>query len=227
MYYRPWQPLSMIDALTLSPIIVFTVHRNYRFFFVLATLSYFHVLPSSSIPPFSPHVRSHSCAHHMRSYVATTPSGSPFRRQCTTLSSVGPIASLSSTFSNYPCHSAVKHSSFFAPCTLSLLRPSHALLRGNNSEWVTVPETVYDILVRQPNRISVIDLQQLSMSFHHQAFLLFRPVYALTLAPIICALAWQQLGVGHRSRDGVRCSHPSAQSRLCHQPSATIHVLRW
>jgi len=59
--------------------------------------------------------------------------------------------------------SAIKHSSFFAPSTLSPLRPSHALLRGN--EWVAIVETKYDALIRQPNHISVIDLQQLSTSF--------------------------------------------------------------
>lgn len=59
------------------------------------------------------------------------------------------------TLSYFHVLSAVKHSSFFAPSTLPPLRPSHALLRGN--EWVAVPET--------PNRIPVIDLQQLSMSF--------------------------------------------------------------
>lgn len=67
------------------------------------------------------------------------------------------------TLSYFHVLSAVKHSSFFAPSTLSPLRPSHALLRGN--EWVAVPETEHDALVRQPNRLSVIDLQQLSMSF--------------------------------------------------------------
>ena len=204
------------------------------------------------------------------------------------LSSVGPITSLSSTFSNYPrpsmvgqqrrcmkpfllasarvgpscrlmgvqnyhvlfrsCHalvlpcplSAIKHSSFFAPYTLSPLHPSHALLRGN--EWVAVAETKYDALVCWPNHVSVIDLQQLSTSFdgrtakevcetlspsfcmhwpfmqidgspklscsflfsprsrtsvsslRHQAFLLFCPIYALTLAPITCPLAWQRVG---------------------------------
>jgi len=67
------------------------------------------------------------------------------------------------TLSYFHVLSAVKHSSFFAPSALSPLRPSHALLRGN--EWVAVPETEYDALVRQPNHLSVIDLQQLSMSF--------------------------------------------------------------
>jgi hydroxymethylglutaryl-CoA reductase (NADPH) len=43
------------------------------------------------------------------------------------------------------------------------LRPSHALLRSN--EWVTVPETEYDAFARQATDVSVIDLQQLSMSF--------------------------------------------------------------
>jgi hydroxymethylglutaryl-CoA reductase (NADPH) len=36
-------------------------------------------------------------------------------------------------------------------------------LRSN--EWVTVPETEYDVLARQATDVSVIDLQQLSMSF--------------------------------------------------------------
>ena len=51
--------------------------------------------PPSSIPPFSLRLPSRPCAHHMRSCVAM--SGSQFRRR--------PIASLSSTFSNYPCPS--------------------------------------------------------------------------------------------------------------------------
>ena len=67
------------------------------------------------------------------------------------------------TLSYFHVLSAVKHSSFFAPSTPSPLRSSHALLRGN--EWVAVPETEYNALVRQPNRVSVVDLQQLSMSF--------------------------------------------------------------
>jgi len=56
--------------------------------------------PPSSIPLSSPRLPSHTCAHHMRSCVAT--SGWPFRRR-----SMSPIASLSSTFSNYPCPSIV------------------------------------------------------------------------------------------------------------------------
>ena len=61
--------------------------------------------PPSSIPPFLPHLRSHPCAHHMPSCMAT--SGSPLRRQSMMLLSVGPIMSLSSTFSNYPHPSMV------------------------------------------------------------------------------------------------------------------------
>ena len=179
------------------------------FFFILATLSYFRVLATIKHSSFSPHLRSHPCAHHMPSCVAT--SGSPLRRRSTMLSSVSPITSLSSTFSNYPrplmvgqqrrcvkpfllasarigpsCRlmgvqnyhvlfrshhalvlpcplSTIKHSSFFAPYTLSPLRPSHALLCGN--EWVAVAETKYDALVHRPNHVSVINLQQLSTSF--------------------------------------------------------------
>ena len=59
--------------------------------------------------------------------------------------------------------SAVKHSSLFAPSTLSPLCPSHVLLHGN--KWVAVAEPEYDALVCWPNCVSVIDLQQLSMSF--------------------------------------------------------------
>jgi len=55
------------------------------------------------------------------------------------------------------------------------------------------------------------------------AFLLFCPIYTSILVPITCALGQ----VGHRSRDGVWCSCLSAQSHLCHRPSATIHVLCW
>jgi len=59
--------------------------------------------------------------------------------------------------------SAIKHSSFLTPSTLSPLRPSHMLLHGN--KWVTVVEMEYDALVCWSNHVSVIDLQQLSTSF--------------------------------------------------------------
>jgi len=46
---------------------------------------------------------------------------------------------------------------------LSPLRPSHALMRGN--EWVAIAKAEFDALICLANHVSVIDLQQLSMSF--------------------------------------------------------------
>ncbi len=66
------------------------------------------------------------------------------------------------TLAYFQVLSAIKHSSFFAPTTPPPLRPSHALLRGN--EWATVPETEwYDALAHRSS--PAVDLQQLTMSF--------------------------------------------------------------
>ncbi|KAH9968240.1 hydroxymethylglutaryl-coenzyme A reductase-domain-containing protein [Russula dissimulans] len=67
------------------------------------------------------------------------------------------------TLSYFHVLSAIKHSSFFAPSTLPPLRSSHALWRGN--EWIPVPETEYDALAHQFPHVSVVDLQQFTMSF--------------------------------------------------------------
>jgi len=47
---------------------------------------------------------------------------------------------------------------------LSPLHPLHVLMRGN--EWVAVAKAEFNALVCPANHISVIDLQQLSMSFN-------------------------------------------------------------
>ena len=146
------------------------------FFFVLAMLLYFCVLAAIKHSSFSPRLCSHPCARHMRSCVAM--SGSPLPRRSSMLSSVWPITSLSSTFSNYPCPSMVGQQ---RRCVKTFLlasahvNPSCRLMGVQN----------YHVLFRSCHALV------LPCPLRHQAFLLFRPIYALTLAPITCPLAWQ------------------------------------
>lgn len=49
--------------------------------------------------------------------------------------------SIVGTLAYFHVLSAIKHSAFFAPSYPSILRPSHALLRGN--EWVSVRDTFW------------------------------------------------------------------------------------
>ena len=180
------------------------------FFFILATLLYFCVLTTIKHSSFSPRLRSHPCAHHMHSCMAM--SGLLLPRQSSMLSSVQPITSLSSTSSNYPCPSMVGQQRRCMKTFLlasARIDPSCRLMGVQN----------YHVLFHSCHTLV------LPCPLCHQAFHLFCPIYALTLAPITCPLAWQR--VGCHCRDKVRCSHPSAQSRLCYRPSATIHILRW
>jgi len=146
------------------------------FFFVLAMLSYFHVLAAIKHSSFSPCLHSHPCARHMRSYVVM--SGLPLPRQSSMLLSVQPITSLSLTFSNYPCPLMVGQQRRCMKTFLlasACINPSCRLMGVQN----------YHVLFRSCHALILL------CPLCHQAFLLFRPIYTLTLAPITCPLAWQ------------------------------------
>ena len=180
------------------------------FFFILATLSYFRVLATIKHSSFLPHLHSHPCARHMRSCMAI--SGLPLPRRSSMLLSVQPITSLSLTFSNYPCPLMVGQQRRCMKTFLlasARIDPSCRLMGVQN----------YHVLFCSCHTLILL------CPLRHQAFLLFHPIYTLTLVPITCPLAWQW--VGCRCRDKVWCSHLSAQSCLCHQPSAIIHILWW